>query len=472
MTTAPALLCFRDDLRLGDNPALTAAIDAGGPVLAVYVLDEESDGVRPLGAAARWWLHQSLSSLRAQLAAIGIPLLLRRGRADSVIAGLAAESGAMSVFWNRRYGLAERTVDAALKSELRAAGVTAQSFAASLLFEPWTVSTGSGAPYSVFTPYWRRLIALPEPRLPLPTPAGPGAADAAAAAGFAATLAGDELDAWELQPSRPDWAGGLRASWQPGEASALRLLREFLADALPRYEAERDVPAEQATSRLSPALRWGEISPHTVWHETVRVRNAAAAASGGSSPLASAATAFLRQLAWREFAAHVSFHAPDLGRVNWRREFDGFEWPPLDSAALGAWQRGRTGVPLVDAGMRELWTTGTMHNRVRMVVASYLCKNLLIDWRHGEEWFWQTLVDADAASNAFNWQWVAGSGADAAPYFRVFNPLLQQQKFDPHGEYVRRHLPEWGTPDYPEPLVDLAESRRAALAAYERLRRR
>ncbi|HEY9424949.1 MAG TPA: deoxyribodipyrimidine photo-lyase [Microterricola sp.] len=472
MTAAPALLCFRDDLRLSDNPALTAAIDSGGPVIAVYVLDEESAGVRPLGGAARWWLHQSLTSLRAGLDELGIPLVLRRGAARQLIVELAAESGAGAVFWNRRYGLAERTVDAALKTELRAGGTTVQSFAASLLFEPWTVSTGAGAPYSVFTPYWRRIGSLPEPRLPLPTPAAMPAADARAAAGLVLTLGGDELDDWGLQPSRPDWAGGLRASWQPGEASAALLLREFLADALPRYEAERDIPAEQATSRLSPALRWGEISPHTVWHETVRVRNAAAAASGGSSPLASAATAFLRQLAWREFAAHVSFHAPDLSRINWRPEFDAFEWPPHDPALLAAWQQGRTGVPLVDAGMRELWTTGTMHNRVRMVVASYLCKNLLIDWRHGEEWFWQTLVDADAASNAFNWQWVAGSGADAAPYFRVFNPLLQQQKFDPHGSYVRAHLPEWGTAEYPEPLVDLAESRRAALAAYERLRRR
>jgi deoxyribodipyrimidine photo-lyase len=447
-------------------------MDSGSPVIAVYVLDEESAGVRPLGAAARWWLHQSPESLRSGLAELGIPLLLRRGAAEAVITGLVAESGAAAVFWNRRYGLAERTVDAALKTALRADGTSAQSFAASLLFEPWTVSTGSGSPYSVFTPYWRRIQSLPEPRLPLPTPAARTEPDARATAAHAAALGGDDLDDWGLQPSGPDWAGGLRASWQPGEESARQLLREFLADVLPRYETERDVPAEQATSRLSPALRWGEISPHTVWHETVRVRNAAAAASGAGGRLASAATAFLRQLAWREFAAHVNFHAPDLSRVNWRREFDAFEWPSHDPALLSAWQRGRTGVPLVDAGMRELWATGTMHNRVRMVVASYLCKNLLLDWRHGEEWFWQTLVDADAASNAFNWQWVAGSGADAAPYFRVFNPLLQQQKFDPIGEYVRSHLPEWGTPDYPEPLVDLAESRRAALAAYERLRRR
>ncbi|AMB59594.1 cryptochrome/photolyase family protein [Microterricola viridarii] len=454
-----ALVWFRDDLRVGDNPALTAAIARGTPVVAVYLLDEESPDVRPLGGASRWWLHQSLQSLRASLDALGIPLVLRRGAAGAVIPLVATEAAADAVFWNRRYGRAERTVDAALKLGLREAGLHVQSHAASLLYEPWTLTTGAGQPYSVFTPFWRRALAMPEPRRPLPAPAG--------TAGTAQSPQSETLEDWGLQPSAPDWAGGLRAAWQPGEQGALDLLAEFLGEKLPLYPEQRDEPAEDVTSRLSPALRWGEISPFTVWHETMRVR--AAAASG--HPGAEAASAFLRQLGWREFAAHVSFHAADLHRVNWRREFDAFEWPPLDPRALTAWQRGLTGVPLVDAGMRELWATGTMHNRVRMVVASYLSKNLLIDWRQGEEWFWQTLVDADAASNPFNWQWVAGSGADAAPYFRIFNPVLQQQKFDPHGSYVRRHVPEWGTPDYPEPLVDLGESRRAALAAYERVRR-
>lgn len=458
MTTA--LVWFRDDLRVGDNPALTAAMARGTPVVAVYVLDEVSPGVRPLGGAARWWLHQSLQSLRAALEAIGVPLVLRRGAAEGVIPLLATESAADAVFWNRRYGRAERTVDAAIKSGLRAAGLQAQSHAASLLYEPWTLMTGAGQPYSVFTPFWRRALSMPEPRRPLPAPA-------AAARAPDSPPHSEPLASWGLQPSGPDWAGGLRSAWQPGEAGALALLAEFLSEKLRHYPEQRDEPAEDVTSRLSPALRWGEISPQTVWHETMRVRAATASGHPGSE----AASAFLRQLGWREFAAHVSFHAPDMHRVNWRREFDAFEWPPLDRGALGAWQRGSTGVPLVDAGMRELWETGSMHNRVRMVVASYLVKNLLIDWRHGEEWFWQTLVDADAASNPFNWQWVAGSGADAAPYFRVFNPVLQQQKFDPHGSYVRRFVPEWGTPAYPEPLVDLGESRRAALAAYERVRR-
>jgi deoxyribodipyrimidine photo-lyase len=308
--------------------------------------------------------------------------------------------------------------------------------------------------------------------LPVPTPLSAESAAAASAllgapegeAPGNGALDNEPLASWALQPTSPDWAGGLRASWRPGEESAHELLHEFLAEKLARYAEERDVPAEHVTSRLSPALRWGEISPYTIWHETVRAR-------GAAPGLANAATSFLRELVWREFAAHVSFHAPDLASINWRREFDAFAWPPLDTGALTAWQRGTTGVPLVDAGMRELWETGTMHNRVRMVVASYLIKNLLIDWRRGEEWFWDTLVDADAASNPFNWQWVAGSGADAAPYFRVFNPVLQQQKFDKLGIFVRRHVPEIGTPDYPEPLVDLGESRRAALAAYERVKR-
>ncbi|SDT34557.1 cryptochrome/photolyase family protein [Microterricola viridarii] len=461
-----AVVWFRDDLRVGDNPALTAAMARGTRVVAVYVLDEVSPGVRPLGGAARWWLHQSLQSLRASLERIGVPLVLRRGAAEAVLPAVATEAAADAVFWNRRYGRAERTVDAALKLGLRAAGLHVQSHAASLLYEPWTLMTGAGQPYSVFTPFWRRASSMPEPRRPLPAPERP-AGSLQSAAVQSPPVQSEPLDSWGLQPSAPDWAGGLRAAWRPGEQGALDLLAEFLDEKLPLYPEQRDEPAEDVTSRLSPALRWGEISPHTVWHETMRVRAAAASGRIGSE---GAASTFLRQLGWREFAAHVSFHAPDLHRVNWRREFDAFEWPPLDQGALTAWQRGQTGVPLVDAGMRELWATGTMHNRVRMVVASYLSKNLLIDWRHGEEWFWQTLVDADAASNPFNWQWVAGSGADAAPYFRVFNPVLQQQKFDPHGSYVRRHVPEWGTPEYPEPLVDLGESRRAALAAYDRVK--
>jgi deoxyribodipyrimidine photo-lyase len=275
--------------------------------------------------------------------------------------------------------------------------------------------------------------------------------------------ASDDLADWALLPTRPDWAGGLRAVWEPGEPAALRRLEGFLADDLGDYDRSRDEPAGEATSHLSPHLRWGEVSPYQVWHTTVQHR--------GTGAYAASASRFLSELGWREFAAHTLYHFPDLATKNLRSAFDAFPWPEVDRAHLEAWQQGRTGVALVDAGMRELWHSGAMHNRVRMVTASYLIKNLLIDWREGEQWFWDTLVDADGANNPFNWQWVAGSGADAAPYFRIFNPELQRQKFDKHDEYVRRWAPEYLDGDPPEPLVDLGESRRRALAAYDVVKR-
>jgi deoxyribodipyrimidine photo-lyase len=448
----PSLVWFRDDLRLGDNPALRAAIERGRPIVAVYVLDQESPGIRPLGGAARWWLHESLRSLGQSLENLGATLTLRGGPAEPVVTELAASVGADAVFWNRRYGAAEREVDTRIKAALRASGVETQSFAGSLLFEPRTIRTAQGRPYSVFTPYWRACTSGPPPRMPHPAPAD--------VPGWTGELSSDRLGDWALEPTAPDWAAGLRDAWEPGEASAHALLDTFLQSTLDDYADARDVPAQGATSRLAPHLRWGEISPYQVWHATQAAR------SGASGKTATSATRFLTELGWREFCYHTLFHAPGLATVNIRREFDAFPWPPLDERALLAWQQGRTGFPLVDAGLRELWRTGSMHNRVRMVVASFLTKNLLIDWRLGERWFWDTLVDADPASNPFNWQWVAGCGADAAPYFRVFNPELQAAKFDPHGEYVRANVPEWGTDAYPAPIVDLGETRRAALAAY------
>ncbi|MCX6501983.1 MAG: deoxyribodipyrimidine photo-lyase [Microbacterium sp.] len=440
------LVWFRDDLRLADNPALRAALDRDEPVTGLYVLDEESPGFRALGGAARWWLHQSLASLGERLRERGSMLLLRRGPAARVVPEAVQDAGATAVAWNRRYGAAERDVDRALKDRLRADGVEVRSFAASLLFEPWTVSTGAGTPFSVFTPFWRACLHLPSPRIPFPEPAEiPGPVRAPAS---------DALDDWGLVPTRPDWAEGLRETWEPGEPAAQERLRRFLDEDAAGYETARDEPAAGATSMLSPRLRWGELSPHTVWHAAL-----SADVDAGR---------FLTELGWREFAWHVLFHHPDLATANLRREFDAFPWPPPDAAKLRAWQHGRTGYRLVDAGMRELWHTGHMHNRVRMVTASFLVKNLLIDWRRGEEWFWDTLVDADAASNPFNWQWVAGSGADAAPYFRVFNPHLQQEKFDAQGRYSTKWAPDAaGIP----PIVDLAASRRAALAAYEQVKR-
>jgi len=452
----PSLVWLRDDLRLADNPALTAAVERGRPIALVYLLDEVSPGIRPLGGAAHWWLHQSLASLAADAAGLGARLVLRRGAAEPLIGELVEELGAGAVFWNRRYGAAERDVDTAIKTNLTDAGIVAHSFAASLLFEPWTIRTGGGTPYTVFTPFWRACTAGPPPRAPYPAPT---ALDDAARG-----LASDDLAGWALEPTSPDWAGGLREAWTPGEASAQDALAGFLDEALPDYGTDRDVPAQLATSRMSPHLRWGEISPHQIWHTTDVARR------GLTGAAATSATRFLTEIGWREFAYHVLFHAPDLATANLRPGFDVFPWPPLDQDALAAWQQGRTGFRLVDAGMRELWRTGSMHNRVRMVTASFLIKNLLIDWREGEQWFWDTLVDADPASNPFNWQWVAGSGADAAPYFRVFNPELQATKFDPNNEYVRQNVPEWGTDEYPAPIVDLGETRRAALAAYEEVK--
>ena len=446
--TSPSIVWFRDDLRLADHPALRAALDRDEPVIGLYVLDDESPGIRPLGGAARWWLHHSLTSLAERLRERGSTLVLRRGPAEKVVAELARDAGAGAVFWNRRYGQPERDIDAALKTALRDDGLTAQSFAASVLFEPWTVATGSGTPYSVYTPFWRACLALPTPREPLPEPLS--------IPGVSKPPPSDDLDSWELLPQHPDWAGGLREMWEPGEPAARRRLHEFLTEDSSSYEAARNTPSAGATSLLSPRLRWGELSPHTIWHESVQ------AGVGGM---------FLSELGWREFAWHTLFHAPDLATENLRREFDAFPWPPLDPSQLDSWQQGRTGVALVDAGMRELWQTGYMHNRVRMVAASFLVKNLLIDWRLGEQWFWDTLVDADGASNPFNWQWVAGSGPDAAPYFRIFNPQLQAKKFDPDALYIRRWAPEYAGEDPPEPIVDLKETRNAALAAYEHVKR-
>jgi deoxyribodipyrimidine photo-lyase len=344
-----------------------------------------------------------------------------------------------------------------VKASAREAGIEVESFGASLLFEPWTIRTGSGTPFSVFTPFWRACRSAPAPRRPLAAPerlVQPPAVDG---------LAIDDLG---LLPTGPDWADGLRDTWEPGERAAHDDLDRFAADGLARYRDDRDVPGVAGTSRLSPRLRWGELSPHQVWHAVTAARDRARAGA-----VAEGAATFLAELGWREFAYHTLFEHPELATVNIHREYDSFPWPRLHPSVLRAWQQGRTGVPLVDAGMRELWRTGVMHNRVRMVVASFLTKNLLIDWRHGEQWFWDTLVDADPASNPFNWQWVAGSGADAAPYFRVFNPELQRTKFDRHGDYVRRWAPEWDTDAYPRPIVDLAESRRAALAAYDTVKR-
>lgn len=443
---APSIVWFRDDLRLTDHPALRAALDRGSSVLLLYLFDELSPGIRPLGGATRWWLRHSLTAHAAAIARLGGQLVLRRGAAEVEVPKLVAETGADAVFWNRRYG-ASREVDDRLTAALRHTGVEVAGFAANLLVEPQDVTTDAGTPYQVFTPFWRAVRERPI-RAPLPAPrdlpAGP-------------PVASDDLDAWELLPTRPDWAAGLRATWEPGEASALRRLERFAEDGLADYH-RRDEPAV-GTSGLSPHLRFGELSPAQVWHRM----------HGDLSPAARRnAPKFLSELGWREFNWHILDAHPDLATRNYRAAYDEFPWTWDRGAEVAAWQQGRTGIPLVDAGMRELLSTGTMHNRVRMVAASFLVKNLLRHWRIGEEWFWNTLVDADEASNPGNWQWVAGSGADAAPYFRVFNPDLQAKKFDPDGEYVRRWV---AADELLAPIVDLAGSRRRALEAFSTLRR-
>jgi len=454
--TAPALVWFRDDLRVSDHPALATAARSGRPVLAAYVLDEKSE--RPLGGAARWWLAGSLEALAADLRVLGVSLVLRRGRADVEIAALARESGAAAVHWNRRYRQAAAALDDELAARLRCEGVAVEVHEGDLLFEPAAIRSGSGEPYQMFTPFWRACLAASPPARPVP---GPKRLTAHTPALASATLA-----EWRLRPSAPDWAAGLRAAWTPGERAARRRLRRFLERGLARYARERDYPAKAATSGLSPYLRWGEISPRQVWH--------AVAAEGVDA-------AFLRELGWREFAAHVLWRAPDLATTPLRPEYARFPWRS-DARALTAWQRGRTGYPLIDAGMRELWSTGVMHNRVRMAAASFLVKHLLLPWQVGEAWFWDTLVDADHASNPLNWQWVAGCGIDAAPYFRIFNPVLQARKFDPDGAYIRRWVPKLASlsvreihapsavPGYPQPVVDHASARQRALVALARLR--
>jgi deoxyribodipyrimidine photo-lyase len=446
----PSVVWLRDDLRIADNPAIAAAVGRREPAVVLYLLDEESVGIRPLGAASRWWLHHSLVALGVAIEKIGGTLVLRRGPAAREVPRLVADVGAGAVFWNRRYGGPQRAVDESLASSLRESGLEVQSFQASLLYEPGTVTTGAGTPFRVFTPFWRACLAAAAPREPLPAPR-----EIEGVIG----VRGDPLSDWALLPTRPDWADGIRAVWTPGEKGAHARLEHFASHDLADYDTARDVPGGAATSRLSPHLRFGEISPFQVWHRTQRGELGPAARRNASK--------FLSEIGWREFNWNILFHAPDLHERNFRRDFDAFPWLEPDPRDLAAWQRGRTGFPLVDAGMRELWQTGYMHNRVRMVVASFLVKNLLVDWRVGERWFWDTLVDADEANNPGNWQWVAGSGADAAPYFRIFNPLLQAEKFDTNGEYRRRYVPELGTDAYPEPIVDLRASRADALSAYE-----
>ncbi len=445
--SAPVLVWFRLDLRLADNPALAASAARGGRVLPIFIWAPEEEGDWPPGAASRWWLHQSLQSLDSELRRRGARLILRRGPSLDELRSLARESGAEGIFWNRRYEptLAER--DERVRKALLADGLDVETFNAALLHEPSQITNSSGKPFRMFTPFCRACLATPPCLLPETNPIFEKAR-------IPSSL---PLDALALEPSI-DWANGLRAAWQPGEDGAQARLQDFIDNALPDYPDRRNLPAVTGTSRLSPHLHFGEISPQRVWAACARHRG-------------QASEALLRQLGWREFAHYMLYHFPHTTDAPLRTQFRRFPWH-RDLRALRAWQSGRTGYAIVDAGMRELWATGWMHNRVRMIAGSFLVKDLLLPWLEGARWFWDTLVDADLANNTLGWQWVAGCGADAVPYFRIFNPALQAAKFDPEGNYIRRWVPEAGTPDYPRPIVNHAQARARALAALATVQRR
>ena len=481
MSEAPALVWFQHDLRLADNPALNAAVERGAPVIPVFIWAPEEEGRWRPGTASQWWLHHSLAALGADLEKRGSRLIIRRGTAGAALNDLLAESGASAVFWNRRYEPAATARDRTLKSQFEEFGIDVGSFDGNLLFEPGTIRNGRGDPYRVFTAFWKACLSR------LGAPRCQKAPEKLRAPGkWPRSLALSEL---KLEPA-VDWSAGIGESWQPGERGAKKQLKRFVKAALRDYSAGRDRPGVVGTSRLSPHLHFGEISPAEVWRSVQNV------ADDGVVSEQTACDAYLRQLGWREFAYHLLYRFPESTEQCLRPEFADFPWM-TDAKALRAWQQGKTGYPLVDAGMRELLQTGWMHNRVRMVAASFLVKHLLIGWRQGAAWFWESLVDADLANNSLGWQWVAGCGADAAPYFRIFNPVIQGEKFDPVGVYVRRWVPElarlpdrwihkpWKAPasqlaeaglrlgrDYPLPIIAHDAARGRALAALKNTRGR
>jgi deoxyribodipyrimidine photo-lyase len=479
---APILVWFRDDHRLSDNPALSAAAATGSQVLCFYVFDEASEGARPLGGAARWWLHGSLKALGDTLERAGSNLLIFRGPALATVEEVVKATDATAIYWNRRYGAVEIAIDSAVKKRLADRGTKAHSFNGRLLHEPWEITNQAGKPFQVFTPYLRAVNARSiQPPLPAPRRVAGGV--------WARSILDQAVPLAELglEPSSPDWAGGMRREWQRGEQVAQAGLARFIETGLEGYAEGRDRPSHAGTSRLSPHLRFGEISPRQVWHS---VMNAVA----GEPGLERDAEKFLSEIAWRDFTHQLLHFYPHLPVRPHSSRFENFPWAN-DHATLKAWQGGITGYPIVDAGMRQLWQKGWMHNRVRMITASFLVKHLLTDWRQGEAWFWDTLVDADQANNAFSWQWIAGSGPDSAPFHRIFNPVSQGEKFDPEGDYIRTYVPElsrlppgfvhkpWEAPPgvlraagvvlgktYPAPVVPHGPARERALQAFRSLR--
>ncbi|MBD3674883.1 MAG: deoxyribodipyrimidine photo-lyase [Planctomycetaceae bacterium] len=459
------IVWLRRDLRLDEQPALQAAVELGNPIIPLFIWAPDEEAPWQPGAASRWWLHHSLESLGQELESRGSRLILRQGSTSDILDELIEKHDVSAVFWNRRYEPAVIQRDERVKSRLKERGVRAESFNGALLIEPWEVSTKQDKPYQVFTPFWKASQPLIEIGEKWECPSHLKTPET--------WPASDDLRELDLLPTI-SWDEGLREAWTPGTSGAWEELADFLDARISGYKEDRNRPDLRGSSRLSPHLHFGEISIREVYRQ-------ANERAGENGVLRKSGDVYLSELGWREFAHHLLYHFPRTVDEPLRERFSEFPWES-DQQALQKWQQGQTGYPMVDAGMRELWQTGWMHNRVRMIVASFLCKDLRISWKEGAAWFWDTLVDADLANNTLGWQWTAGCGADAAPYFRVFNPTTQAAKFDPNGDYIRHYCPElaeldgktlyepWkvdGVEGYPEPIVDHGEAREIALSAYE-----